>query len=104
VYDLATGESQASVFGKDPKVRRDASPLFQIRERVAPFLITYCQWDYPTLPAQAREFHAALKKANVPAELIFVPRENHISEIVNVPNDNDPTAATIVKFILGRPQ
>ncbi|MBM3836969.1 MAG: alpha/beta fold hydrolase [Verrucomicrobia bacterium] len=103
VYNLATGESQASVFGKDPEVRRDASPLFHVKEGAAPFLITYCQWDYATLPAQAREFHAALKRANVSSELVFIPRQSHISEMVNVPNEDDPTAAAVRRFILGRP-
>src|SRR5206468_1844732 len=45
VYDLASGESQESVFGKDPKVRRAASPLFQVKAPAPPFLVAYCQWD-----------------------------------------------------------
>jgi acetyl esterase/lipase len=104
VFNLAVGESQASVFGKEPALRRDASPLFHIKPGATPFLITYCQWDYATLPAQAREFHAALRKADVPSELVFVPRQSHISEMVHVPNESDPTAAAVLKFILGRPQ
>jgi acetyl esterase/lipase len=99
VYDFGVGDSQSSVFGKDPQVRREASPLFHVKAGAPPFLITYCQWDYLSLPAQAREFHAALRKAGIAADLVFVPRENHISEMVNVPNDQDPTAAAILKFV-----
>lgn len=99
VFNLAIGESQSSVFGRDPLERRDASPLFHIKGDAPPFLITYCQWDYPSLPAQAREFHAALRKANHVSELVFVPRESHISEMVHVPDKTDLTAAAILKFI-----
>lgn len=99
VYNFTEGDGQPSVFGKDPQIRREASPLFHVKTGAPPFLVSYCQWDYPTLPAQAREFHAALEKANIPSVILFVPRESHISEMVNVPKDNDPTAAAILRFI-----
>jgi len=99
VYDLAEGDSQASVFGKDKQVRRDASPLFHVKKPAPPFLVSYCQWDYPTLPAQARLFHAALRKAGVEAQLVFVPREGHISEMISITRDDDPTAKAILQFV-----
>jgi len=99
VYDLAVGESQASVFGRDKQTRRDASPLFHIKSQVPPFLISYCQWDYPTLPAQARLFHAALQKAGVAAQLVFVPREGHISEMMSITRDDDAMARAILQFV-----
>jgi hypothetical protein len=55
VYDLtAIGDSQASVFGTDNEFRRKASPLTYVNEAAPKFLVTYCQWDYMTLPAQAK--------------------------------------------------
>lgn len=99
VYNLGVGESQASVFGRDPQARREASPVTHVKEGAPPFLITYCQWDYATLPAQARAFDAALREAGVKSELVYIPRESHISEMVNVPSENDPTAAAILRFI-----
>lgn len=99
VYNFTEGDGQPSVFGKDPQIRREASPLFHVKTGAPPFLVSYCQWDYLTLPAQAREFHAALEAANIPSVILFVPRESHISEMVNVPKDNDPTAAAILRFI-----
>jgi acetyl esterase/lipase len=99
VYNLTVGESQASVFGKDPQRRRDASPLTHIRSGAPPFIITYCEWDYYTLPAQAREFHAALRQANIAADLVYITGENHISEMTNVTREDDPTVAAVVKFI-----
>jgi arylformamidase len=99
VFDLASGEGLSSVFGRDHTVREDASPLFHVRRSAPPFLVTYCQWDYPMLPAQARQFDAALKQAGVKSELVFIPRESHISEMVNVPADGDLTAQSIIRFI-----
>ncbi len=99
VYNFTIGESQDSVFGKDPKVRRDASPLFHVKAGAPPFLVTYCQWDYFSLPAQARQFHNALRQAGVGAELVYIPGESHISEMLNVSSKNDPTVAAAVRFM-----
>jgi hypothetical protein len=35
----------------------------------------------------------------VKSELVFIPRESHISEMVNVPADADLTAQSIIRFI-----
>jgi acetyl esterase/lipase len=99
VYDLAEGDGQASVFGRDKQGRRDASPLFHIKAMAPPFLISYCQWDYPTLPAQARLFRAALQRAGIETQFVFVPHESHISEMIAITRDDDPTANAILKFV-----
>ncbi len=99
VFNLTIGASQSSVFGDEPDARRAASPLFHIASPAPPFLVTYCQWDYPTLPAQAREFHGALRRAGVASELVFVPREGHISEMIAITREEDVTAKAILKFI-----
>ena len=99
VYNFTIGESQDSVFGKDPEFRRAASPLFHIKTGAPPFLVTYCQWDYYSLPAQAREFHRALRTAGIDSELVYVPRESHISEMLSVTSANDLTVAPALKFM-----
>jgi acetyl esterase/lipase len=101
VYNLDVGDIQSNVFGRDRTVRRDASPLWQIHAPAAPFLVTFCEWDYPTLPAQAKLFHAALRRAGVASELFYTPKENHISEVLAMTRDNDATAQAVVRFILG---
>jgi len=98
VYNLS-GESLDSVFGKDPAARRAAAPLSYVRAAAPPFLVSYCQWDYFSLPAQAREFHRALRLAGVSAELVYIPRQSHISEMINVTSDDDPTVAAALKFM-----
>jgi len=79
----------------------DGSPLHRVSPGAPPFLITYCQNDYPSLPAQARNFHAALVAARDSAELVYVPGKNHISEIADVWQESDPTARAILDFVKG---
>jgi acetyl esterase/lipase len=95
VYDVRT----LPVFGATEDARWSASPLKYVHREVPPFLITYCQWDYPGLPAQAREFDRALRHAFVESTLAFVPGENHISEMAHLWKDSDPTAREILKFV-----
>jgi acetyl esterase/lipase len=99
VYNLDIGDVQSVVFGTDRGVRRDASPLWQLQGPAPPFLVTYCEWDYPSLPLQAKTFYAALRRAGVSADLFFTPKENHISEVMAMTHDADPTAQAIVRFI-----
>jgi acetyl esterase/lipase len=102
VYDLTDLDAVTKVFSNDPADRRAASPLTHVRPDAPPFLVTYCQWDYFSLPAQARRFHAALGKAGVPSALVYVPGQNHISEMLNVGAADDPTVAAAVGFMRGR--
>ena len=103
VYNLATGESQESVFGKEMQGRRAASPLFYVKAGAPPFIVTYCQWDYFSLPGQARELYQALRQAGVEAELLYVPRESHISEMLSVTRAKDPTVTAALRFMKQAP-
>jgi len=98
VYNV---EMLSNVFTQDAETRKQASPMTHARAGVAapPFLVTYCQWDYPFLPRQARQFHEALGKAGVRSDLVYVAGEDHISEMVNIVKEGDPTAAAILQRI-----
>jgi acetyl esterase/lipase len=102
VYDLTRGESPTSVFGSDPQTRKKASPQFHVKARTPPFLIAYCQWDYLSLPAQARAFHSALQEAGASSELLYIPERNHISIVAHLPKENDPAAEAILDFLKQR--
>jgi hypothetical protein len=99
VYDMSEGKE--NVFGDDAELRREASPISHVRKFDVPFLVTYCEWEYYPLAIQAKEFHAALKKAGVASKLVFVPKESHISEMLSVTKDDDLTARSVRDFILG---
>ena len=88
VYDVGA----LSAFQNDSK----ASPMKNIHAGAPPFLVEYCENDYPFLPLQARLFDAALRKAGNSSQLLYVPGENHISEIVNATKDENIIAQAIV--------
>ncbi len=103
VYNLTAleGSTNSAVFGSDPDVLRGASALKQIRSGLPPFLVTYCQWDYATLPQQAVEFHDALKSAGLRSELVYIPGESHITEMTNITKPTDALARTMQNFLEG---
>jgi acetyl esterase/lipase len=77
----------------------DPSPIHHIHPAAPPFLVTYCQWDYPGLPKQARDFAAKLKAAFTQVKLIYVPGQGHISEMIATLKEDDPAARAILNFI-----
>jgi acetyl esterase/lipase len=95
VYDVRRIE----LFGSDEQARRAASPIAYVNRHAPPFLVTYCQWDYAGLPAQAREFDRALRRNFVASALTYIPGESHISEMVRIWRDDDPTARAMLRFM-----
>ncbi len=73
--------------------------MAHIAAKAPPFLVSYCQWDYLALPMQARDFAEALKKSFNSVELLYVPGQGHISEIIHVTEEDDLTAQAILKLI-----
>jgi acetyl esterase/lipase len=99
VYDLTNGEGQEAVFGKDHLVRQQASPLSHVKAGGSPFFVSYCEWDYFSLPGQARAFSHALSAAGVPSQLLFIPAENHLSEMLNIASADDPLVKAALAFM-----
>ena len=79
--------------------RKDASPLLRVHGGAPPFLVSYCQWDYLTLPKQARDFAAELKKAFVDTKLLYIPHDNHVTEIINVTKEDGLLINAILSFV-----
>jgi acetyl esterase/lipase len=96
---LPIAGSSSRVFGSSPEVLRAASPQQHVRAALPRFVVTYCQWDYALLPQQAEDFHRALRQAGAPSRLVYVPGENHISEITSVTKPGDPTAAALLELL-----
>jgi acetyl esterase/lipase len=99
VYDLSFGDFQSSVFGSGVNERRDASPLAHVAVGAPPFKIMFCEHDYFTLPAQARMFHRALSRAGVKSELVYIPRESHISEMLSFASESDFIVEQALEFM-----
>jgi len=97
VYDVTS--MGGPVFPKEPGLLIAASPLKNIKPGRPPFLVGYCQWDYASLPQQAIEFHTALRQAGLRSTLVYVPGENHISEMTNIGKSTDLTASAMLQFL-----
>jgi acetyl esterase/lipase len=93
VYDVSKIQGFVNADGDSP------SPIAHVHAKAPPFLISYCQWDYLALPLQAREFAGALKKSFDSVELLYVPGQGHISEIIHIVKDDDVIAQAILKLI-----
>ncbi|HLX64623.1 MAG TPA: alpha/beta hydrolase [Planctomycetota bacterium] len=99
VYDLAAiGDNHAKTFPTD-EIRKQGSPLLYVKSPGPRTLITCCEHDYLSLPQQAKDFYKAIKAAGTDAEFLFVPEQNHISEMLNITDPNDLTANAVLKFI-----
>jgi acetyl esterase/lipase len=87
------------VFGNDPEVRADASPLAHVRLGLPPFLLLSAEKDLPTLPGMAEEFYAALTVRGCEARLLHIKGRNHNSIMFCATQNDDPAARAILDFI-----
>jgi acetyl esterase/lipase len=94
VYDVSKIQGFAQ-----PLPDHDPSPIAHVHSKAPPFLVSYCQWDSRALPLQARQFADALKKSFDSVELLYVPGQGHISEIIHIVSDDDVIAQAIIKLI-----
>lgn len=96
VYNVA---GQSGPFTADNAVQKEASPLTHLRTSTPPFLVAFCQWDYAFLPAQARLFQRELKAKGNASELLYIPGENHISEVIALVAESNATREALVRFM-----
>ncbi len=87
------------MFGNDPVVRADASPLYHVRPGLPPFLLFSAENDLPILPEMAVEFYQALRAQQCEAQLIRVADRNHNSIMFRAIELADPVAQELVAFI-----
>lgn len=64
-----------------------------------PFLVAYCQWDFPGLARQARELAAGLKRSFVNTQLIYIPAETHVGEIVSAADRESALTQAMLAFL-----
>lgn len=87
-------------FGKNPAVRKQASPLHQIREGAPRFLILYGDSELPGCEGPCAEaFCRALCDKRCPAQSFEFKRRNHMSILLNATADTDPVFQTMLSFI-----
>jgi acetyl esterase/lipase len=74
----------ALIFGDDPMVLRQASPLTHVRPGLPPFLILSAGLDYPPMRKMAKEFAAALEKNGCDVRAIELPWRTHETVLFDI--------------------
>jgi acetyl esterase/lipase len=87
------------IFGKQPDVAKEASPLSFVRSGLPPFLLIYAERDLPTLALQAMALHSALRAQKVDSNLLKVDGRNHGTVMWQASKPGDPVLAATVELI-----
>jgi acetyl esterase/lipase len=86
-------------FPDDEQEAKNASPLEHVKEGEPPFLIIYADKDFPTCDKLSEKFCTALKGCKCEATMLEVKERNHITIIVRMAGEGDPTTQAMLEFI-----
>jgi acetyl esterase/lipase len=75
-----------SVFGKDPDVLKQASPIYHVGPGLPPFLLLSAGLDYCPLRKMSKEFAAALKENGCDVQTEVIPRRTHETMVFDIPH------------------
>jgi acetyl esterase/lipase len=98
VYDIPPRLFK-DVFGEDYHDRKNASPIYHVREGLPPFLIIYADRDFPGCSKMSESFRKSLKDKKNTAELLEVEHRNHISILVKLSKEDDPCGQAMLDFV-----
>jgi len=88
-----------NTFDPDKASLIDASPEFHVGDKQPPFLIIYAQHDLPLLDIQAIGMERALLAHRSPVELMRADDRNHLTILLKMAAEDDPTTGAMLKFI-----
>jgi acetyl esterase/lipase len=77
--ELSVASFFSPVFGEDCSRWKLAAPMQYIERSAPAFLLIHGLGDTEAPPATTEAFAAALQQAGVPAQLVLIPDENHVS-------------------------
>ena len=88
------------VFGKDPVVRKQASPVSHAGKQSPPFLILYADKDLPACDRPGAEaLCKALQDKQCQAQACEIAPRNHLSILLNAAKESDPVMRSMLSFI-----
>lgn len=101
VYDVSPNELLFSmVFGKEPAVRQDASPITHVKPGLPPFLIVHGDHELPHCDGPcASRFHTKLKENQNVCRLLPIANRDHMSIIARIIDTSDPGHVAMISFI-----
>ncbi|MBM4080158.1 MAG: alpha/beta hydrolase, partial [Planctomycetes bacterium] len=86
-------------FGEDASKWPEAAPVTYVTGKHPPFLITYADRDPLILHRQAKMLHDALKAKGADTQLELIRGRNHINEVLNIGQPDDPLTAVMLRFM-----
>jgi acetyl esterase/lipase len=79
--------------------KKEASPISFASPGAPPFLILYAERETKSLQRQSQLLHEALRKNQVPSELIVVPKQNHCRMVLALSRPDKTAGPAILRFI-----
>jgi acetyl esterase/lipase len=89
----------ALVFGTDPNVQKQASPLSHVRKGLPPFLLLCAEHEVPGLERMAEDFTAALRKAGDRVTFKVIPRCTHRSIVMQMHGNREEAGRLLLDFV-----
>jgi acetyl esterase/lipase len=103
VYALTPAKIIEPVFGADPTIIKQASPITHARADAPPFLIIYADGDAPGCnKPYAQAFYQALKDKNNCADLFEAKDRNHMTVWFLAHSEADPVHQVVTSFMVSR--
>jgi acetyl esterase/lipase len=99
VYTILPSKLTERAFSNDVAACKDASPLSHVNGKHPPCLVIYADKDYAGLPAMAQAFNKKLKGSGCVCDVLEIADRTHISIIIGVAKQEDPTTQAMLGFI-----
>jgi len=94
------GHMYDAMFGADPQIRRDASPIDHACAEAPPFLLIYGESDLPICAREPAEaFCTALKEHRANVSSLEIKDRNHVSLLYKAASESDPVNQAIREFV-----
>lgn len=87
------------VFGRDPAIRKAASPIHHVRAGLPPFLVLFAENDLSVCAKTSAEFADALKAKEGRVEKREMKKRTHLSIVTKAHEDGDPVLTELVRFV-----
>jgi acetyl esterase/lipase len=88
------------VFGTDPRVRQQASPITHVHPGLPPWCLLYAEHDFLSCGREpAEEFARALRAQRCTVKTQEIKNRNHLTIVLNASRENDPVALALLEFI-----
>lgn len=94
-----TGRAYANVFGIDPAMRLDASPIHQVSQGEPPFLLVTAELDLPRRAEEASLLADALRRAGGAVQRRVVAGRDFDTLVERIGQPGDPTTALVETFV-----